>query len=314
MTPAAGRGDGPAPDADGPRGATDAQAARPPRKAEDASAGAAPDEPRCEPSTERPDGAAPRPEDDGARHETSPGGPLALPAHPLLDGAVLRPSGEDAFAVEFGDAIDPALQDRVLALTAALDAAPPVGLREVVPTYRSALILYDPDATSPRALLDALPEAPSAEARRGRRWRVPVCLTGAMAEDLDEAAALLDLTAEEVRERLLASDLRVVMYGFAPGLAYLGGLDPSLSVPRRASPRPPWPANSVIIAGGQAALTSVPMPTGWFVVGRAGVRMFDPEREPMVPFEVGDRLTLEAVPEDRLAALSEAGGGVEEIA
>ena len=252
----------------------------------------------------------------GVRAETPPGeasDDLSPPAHPLLDGAVLRPSGEEAFVVEFGFAIDPALQDRVLALTAALDASPPPGLREVVPTYRSALILYDPDATSPRALLDALPEESPAEARRGRRWRVPVCVEGPMAEDLDEAAEAMGLAPCEVRERLLASDLRVVMYGFAPGLAYLAGLDPALAVPRRASPRPPMPAGSLIVAGGQAALASVPMPTGWYVVGRAGVRMFDPEREPMVPFAVGDRLALHAVPEERLEALARGGGGVEEV-
>ncbi len=322
MTAAAGRGDGPDPnpapdpDPDDPRGAPGARPARPPRGAEGASAAPPPDGACDDRGPAGPD-AASRQHDDavgcGPSPDGLPGG-LAAPAHPLLDGAVLWPSGEDAVVVEFGRAIDPVLQGRVLALTAALDAAPPPGLREVVPTYRSALILYDPDATDPRALLGALPDDAPAEARRGRRWRVPVCLEGAMAEDLDEAAALLDLAPEEVRERLLASDLRVAMYGFAPGLAYLGGLDPGLAVPRRASPRPPMPAGSVIVAGGQAALASVPMPTGWFVVGRAGVRMFDPLREPMVPFEVGDRLTLVAVPEDRLAELARCGGGVEEIA
>ena len=300
MTRAAGRGDGP-------------PGTRPPRG--DASAGAASDGSRDDPA--RPERAAPRPPGDGAPRAPSSGGAsedLAAPAHPLLDGARLRPSGEDAFVVEFGETIDPALQDRVLALVAALDAAPPEGMREVVPTYRSALILYDAHATSPRALLAALPEGASAEAREGRRWRVPVCVEGATAEDLEEAAQALGLAPEEVRERLLGSDLRVVMYGFAPGLAYLAGLDPALALPRRASPRPPMPAGSVIVAGGQAALASVPMPTGWYVVGRAGVRMFDPAREPMVPFEVGDRLTLEAVSEDRLEALAREGGGVEEVA
>ena len=238
------------------------------------------------------------------------GADRALPEHPLLDGAVVRPSGEDAFVVEFGDAIDRAVQDRVLALTAAIDANPPPGLREMVPTYRSLLILHDPEAGDPHALLAALPaDAPRGAAEAGR-WVVPVCLEGEAAEDLAEAAEALGLAPGEVRERLLGSDLRVVMYGFAPGLAYLDGLDPALAIPRRASPRPPMPEGSLIVAGGQAALASVPMPTGWYVVGRAAVRMFDPEREPMVPFETGDRLVLEAVPEVCLAALAREGGGL----
>ena len=72
------------------------------------------------------------------------------------------------------------------------------------------------------------------------------------------------------------------------------------------------PAGSLIVAGGQAALASVPMPTGWFVVGRAAMSMFDPERDPMVPFEVGDHLALESVPEVRLEALAREGGGLRE--
>ena len=256
--------------------------------------------------------AGPEAERD-AGSDPGPHADPAAPDHPLLAGAVLRPSGEGAFAVEFGDAIDPALQDRVLALAAALDAAAPPGLFETVPTYRSLLVLHDPDATGPEALLAALPPDAPAGAGPGRRWRVPVCLEGDAAEDLDEAAGLLGLVPDELRARLLASPLRVAMYGFAPGLAYLGGLDPALAVPRRETPRPPMPASSVILAGGQAALASASMPTGWYVVGRAAVAMFDPEREPMVPFAVGDRLALEAVDEARLAALAREGGGLERL-
>ncbi len=60
---------------------------------------------------------------------------------------------------------------------------------------------------------------------------------------------------------------RVYMYGFAPGFAYLGGLPKALAVPRRASPRPPHPRNAVVIGGGLAAVATVPMPTGWYVIG-----------------------------------------------
>ena len=53
-------------------------------------------------------------------------------------------AGEAALVVEFGDTVDPAINDRVLALDAALRADPPAGTREFVPTYRSLMIHYDP--------------------------------------------------------------------------------------------------------------------------------------------------------------------------
>ena len=62
----------------------------------------------------------------------------ALSAPRFLD------AGEAALVVEFGETVDPAINDRVLALDAVLRADPPAGTREFVPTYRSLMIHYDP--------------------------------------------------------------------------------------------------------------------------------------------------------------------------
>lgn len=232
-----------------------------------------------------------------------------------LPGATLRPCGEDAFVVEYGDAIDPAAGARVGALAKALDAAAPAGLVEVVPTFRSVLVVYDPEATSREAILAALPPLAEDPAGAAARWLIPVCLEGAAAEDLCEAAEVLGLSPDELRRRFLASDFQVGMYGFAPGFAYLSGLDPALAIPRRQQPRPPMAPGSVIIAGGMAALNSAALPTGWYVIGATAVRLFRPEQRAMVPFAVGDRLAFRAVDEADLARLREdESGGVERLA
>ena len=232
----------------------------------------------------------------------------------LSPGATARPSGEAAVVIEFGDRIDPAAQDAVRRLTVALDAAPPPGTIEVVPTYRSVLIAFDPAATTADAIIAALPSVgDSGASGEAREWIVPVCLADAMAEDLFELADALDIEPDAVRARLLANPLRVGMYGFVPGAAYLTGLDPALHVPRRATPRPPIPAGSLIVAVGQAVICPVAMPTGWYVVGRTAARMFDADagggRAP-VPFAVGDVLHLKGVSTEAFAALADdpAGG------
>jgi len=61
--------------------------------------------------------------------------------------------GETALTVEFGDAVDPALNARVLALDAAFQAAAPPGVRETTPTYRSLLVHYEPLEISREALV-----------------------------------------------------------------------------------------------------------------------------------------------------------------
>lgn len=230
----------------------------------------------------------------------------------LLDGATVRPSGEDAFVVEYGDVIDPAIELKVLALARAFDAAAPAGLVEVVPTFRSLLVLYDPDIVSEAALRDAVRDTPAAaRPREGAAWRVPVCMEGAMAEDIAAAAEGLGLGVDDLRTIFLAGTYTLGMYGFSPGCAYFSGLDRRLAIPRRKSPRPPVAANSLIIAGGMANIMPVSMPTGWYVIGRVAVTMFRVDADPMVPFAVGDRLAFEPVSAAEIERLARhADGGV----
>ncbi|GLK69657.1 5-oxoprolinase subunit B family protein [Hansschlegelia plantiphila] len=208
-------------------------------------------------------------------------------------------AGEAALVVEFGEIVDPAISDRVLALDAALSADPPDGLLELVPTYRSLMIHYDPLVIDREALVARAGEA-AARASDGARpsvraWLMPCCYDAELAEDLGEVAEALGLPAEEVVTRHAGADYRVAMYGFAPGFAYLGGLPETLAVPRRRTPRPPHPTGAVMVGGGLAAIATFPMPTGWHVVGRTPERLYAPERAEAFLLAPGDALRFEPV-------------------
>ena len=56
--------------------------------------------------------------------------------------------GDRALTIEFGDVIDRGLSREVLRLDRAIRAAPPAGVVETVPTFRSLTVHYDPLATS----------------------------------------------------------------------------------------------------------------------------------------------------------------------
>lgn len=207
-------------------------------------------------------------------------------------------AGECALVVEFGSTIDAALSDRVLALDAALAAAPPDGLRECVPTYRSLMLHYDP-LTLPRAsLVRAVEQAlrtPAAALQPPKMWRLPACYDPALAEDLPHVAAATGLTPAQVTDTHANATYRTVMYGFAPGWAYLSGLPAALTLPRRATPRDRIPDGALIIAGGQAIVAGAAMPSGWHILGRTPVRMFDPAREPAFLLSPGDGVTFAPV-------------------
>ena len=210
----------------------------------------------------------------------------------VLDGAVVRPFGVAAVVLEYGDVIDPVVHDRVLAADRAVAAARITGVEEAVPSYRSLLLRLDPLRTTPDEVVTALGElAPAPGTDEPTVLAVTVDFTAG--EDLEEVAARTGLPGgAAVVDLLVADELRVYLHGFAPGFAYLGGIPSELHVPRRASPRPPVPAGSVLLAAGQVALCPVPMPTGWWVVGRTQATLFDPEADPPVPVLPGDRVRL----------------------
>ncbi len=224
-------------------------------------------------------------------------------------------AGEAALVVEFGSEVDPAVHDKVLGLDAALAATPLAGVSETVPTYRSLMIHYDPLVLDRAALvadvaarLDALPDRP---VKPARIWSVPICYDAPHGEDIGNIAAQTGLSPEKVVALHRDAAFRVYMYGFAPGFCYLGGCPPELAISRRMTPRPPHPPNAVMIAGGLGVISTVSMPTGWWIVGRTPERMFSATREPHVVFGVGDELRFESVDADTFAALDARGAAGE---
>ena len=84
--------------------------------------------------------------------------------------------------------------------------------------------------------------------------------------DLDELARATGLDVALVHA---GATYTVETMGFAPGFAYLVGIDPRLaSLPRRATPRARVPAGSIGIAGGYTGVYPFDSPGGWHVIGR----------------------------------------------
>jgi len=219
--------------------------------------------------------------------------------------------GDTAFAVEYGDGLDPEPGARVAALAAAARTACQsgglVGVVDLVPTLRSLLVVYDP-LTAGRAELEAalraLDAASAQPAPPPRRWVLPVCCDESVAPDLAAVAAATGLGSDAVIARLCAPAYVVGMIGFLPGFAYLTGLDPALRLPRRADPRSRVPAGSVAIADTMAAIYPSDSPGGWHLLGRCPLTLFDPAWSPPVPLAAGDRVRFEPVDRPRFDALA----------
>lgn len=175
------------------------------------------------------------------------------------------------------------------------------GLVEAVPAARTVLVRFDSAASCAAAReslrrLDDLVGMPEvgglAAPPAARAVTIPVIYDGA---DLAEVAAMTGLSAGEVVARHTGRELEVAFIGFAPGFAYLTGLDPALQVPRRDSPRTAVPAGSVAIAAEFAAVYPSESPGGWRLLGRTETVTFDVHRDPPALLRPGMRVRFEAV-------------------
>lgn len=186
--------------------------------------------------------------------------------------------GDGALTLEFGDRIDLALNARVIAARDALAAMKLAGIGDVVPTWRSLTVHFDPLRLDRELLGERLLQCARAETQKSAlatRWQIPVVFGDEFGPDLTAVAHATGRSAADVIEALCAAELRVFLIGFLPGFPYLGELPQWLRLPRLATPRAAVPANSLAIAGAQAAVYPWQSPGGWHLLGRTPVRLFD---------------------------------------
>ena len=197
----------------------------------------------------------------------------------------LLPCGRRAVLVE---------SDDVLGFQAALTRDPPDGVVELVPAARTLLVRFDPAVTDAARLGGFLRQVSPVDGQVTSAGEVviPVVYDG---EDLAEVATEAGLSVTEVVERHSSATYVSAFCGFAPGFAYLSGLDSVLHVSRRASPRTRIPAGSVAVAGEYSAVYPSASPGGWRLLGRTRLPVWDVERDPPNLLPPGTRIRFSVV-------------------
>ncbi len=216
------------------------------------------------------------------------------PSFPLF-----RPSGDRCLLAIYGQDVDVAVNEKVRRITALLNQDRKQGIEEVVPSYSSLAVFYDPEQISLQALSTFLraceQDVSKAQIRESRTITIPVCYGGEFGPDIEDVARHNQLGIAEVIKRHGNALYRIFALGFAPGFCYLGGLDSGLHIPRLETPRALVPAGSVGIAGGQTGIYPQDSPGGWRIIGRTPLTLFAADRAEPCPYRAGDSLRFQAV-------------------
>lgn len=205
---------------------------------------------------------------------------------------------DHAVLVEFAETISDIAHDEVLSLDAKLAKSPISGCTEAVPAYVSLLVCFDPIVTDHiriEAEILSLLNTPSISAAKGILRDVDICFDPEFSPDLPEVCALTGLSRDDAITAYVSQKYKVVMYGFAPGYAYLGGVAHQLQLPRKPKAKRDVPAGSVIIAGAQSLITTLTMPTGWWIIGRSPTRILSSDEVRPFLFDVGDEVRFNAI-------------------
>lgn len=219
----------------------------------------------------------------------------------------LHQAGESALMLYLGDSTSPEVSARVQAAAAAVEQALGGHLVDLVPSYASLLVIYDPLATDHYAVAQrvrlAVSELDTAVAGDSREVCLPVYYHPEAGADLEPLAERAGLSVEEVIALHSEAEYRVYAIGFAPGFAYLGQVDERIAAPRLSTPRQRVPRGAVAVADRQTAVYPAESPGGWNLIGRCPTRMFDPDASPTMPVAVGDRVRFEPISRARFLEL-----------
>lgn len=203
--------------------------------------------------------------------------------------------------VELGQEINDDTSNAIFTLDNRISSSDIKGIVDVVPALVNLLIIFDPQRVNHRYIQVAISRLFPLSYENDQpadKHVVDICYDEAFAPDLPAVAQACGLPQEAVINKHLASRLRVSMYGFAPGYAYMSGLPSDIQVPRKKTALRDVPAGSVIIAGQQCLITTLKMPTGWSIIGRTRKPIITGNTAHPFLFNVGDHVSFNRITMD----------------
>ncbi|SFB11631.1 sensor histidine kinase inhibitor, KipI family [Poseidonocella pacifica] len=224
-------------------------------------------------------------------------------------GPEVLPLGHDGLVVRFALHLSEAANDAVLGFAEAARVANVPGLLEVVPALASVYLRYDPArgeafGKDVSDLLETDDWYSRGRPPAKRCWEIPCSFEAADAPELGAVARATSQTPDAAIAEVLATEVRVLAIGFAPGQPYLGLLPPAWDQPRRRE-LTEVPAGALVTALRQLVLFANPSPTGWKQIGRTAFRPFQGDRDDPVALRTGDAVRFIRVDGATLAGIEE---------
>ncbi|MEK3889251.1 5-oxoprolinase subunit PxpB [Bacillus sp. FSL K6-3431] len=229
-----------------------------------------------------------------------------------MESITFSPLGDQGLIVDFGEGMNLEKNRFILKWRLTLEAHPFPGFIEAVPAYTTLTIFYDAVAVGTSFPYDTVKKAVKNisfsihhSVNHNKTVEIPVCYEEPFSLDLKIVAMHNKKTIQEVIDIHCANIYHVYFLGFSPGFPFLGGMNKSLSTPRKNVPRLKIPRGSVGIAGGQTGIYPLESPGGWQIIGRTPLQLFDVYADPPTLILPGDQVRFVSINKEEFFALEE---------
>ncbi|WP_053955300.1 5-oxoprolinase subunit PxpB [Inediibacterium massiliense] len=212
-------------------------------------------------------------------------------------------AGEKAVVVEFGNEISETINQKVRAMMIATKKMNIDGMIELIPTYRSLMVQYDPCKIDYETLLMKLQsiekQLNEIDIPLPKVIEIPTLYGNEYGPDIQNVANHNHLSIEEVVNIHSSKEYLIYMLGFTPGFPYLGGMDEKIATPRLKEPRTKITGGSVGIAGSQTGIYPIDSPGGWQLIGRTPLKLYDAYRKEPILLEAGNYIKFVPINEEK---------------
>lgn len=212
-------------------------------------------------------------------------------------------AGDSSLIIELGNEISPIINYNLKKITDYLDSLKHPAIKDLLPTYRSVIVYYDPLLITFEELKDIVEknckiDDTNVDSMKKFIVEIPVLYGGEYGPDIENITTHNNLSIEEVIKIHTSGEYLVYMLGFTPGFPYLGGMDKRIATPRLKTPRTKIPGGSVGIAGEQTGVYPIESPGGWQLLGRTPLNFFDPNNEKPFLINAGEYIKFVQISEE----------------
>jgi inhibitor of KinA len=193
-----------------------------------------------------------------------------------------NPFGERSILIEWPAVINENIIKDILSFKKSIEKLNIKSIVELKFAYNSLLISYNAICRNFENEINLLKNIYSTsnfnEEIKLVKWKIPVCYDAVFALDLKAISVAKKISEEEIIKRHSQVIYTVYFIGFLPGFLYLGGLDASLYMPRKSTPRLQIEKGSVAIGGNQTGVYPSSCPGGWNIIGNSPIEFFNPKQ------------------------------------